>query len=486
MTRTAPTGGLVTGTAAVLAGSVAALAGSLGVRILMARVLDPDRLGVLSFAIAVVSSLGGVASLGLYAAATRRIAELRELEGEGPARVAARTAAVLAAAAGVAAALALGLGGPALARAWGAPRLAVLLPVMAPMVAVLSLGTAVWGISQGFGDVRGRALVRDAGGSLLRLAGVGAACVLGGGLVGVAAGFAAGSVVGELAFFAYALRLGWLGGDSGWDRSLLPQLPPYAGLGLLSQVRGWADVLLLGAFAAPAEVGVYSVARGLSQLANMIWQSAMHRFLPIASAQAAAGDREGLARVCARTRRLIFALLWPVLAVCLLWPETLIAALFGPAYMKGGLALALLAAGFLLQVLWGYNESALVALDRAGALFRLGAAGTAVTVAGLVVLAPYLGAAGAAAAVLAGTVARAGPAWWLVRREMGPPEGLWRFARWSVGVSAPALLVALILGRAGVGGWTAMLLTGAAAAPPALWMVVPELLSSRRAAAPPS
>ncbi len=482
MTRGAPSTTLVTGTAAVLAGSVAALAGSLGVRILMARVLDPDRLGVVTFAIAVVSSLGGVASLGLYAAATRRIAELLELEGEEPARAAARTAAVVAAAAGTAVAGVLGLGGPVVAGALHAPRLALLLPVMAPMVAVLSLGTAVWGISQGFGDVRGRAMIRDAAGSLLRLGGVAAACALGGGLVGVGAGFAAGSVVGELAFFAYAWRLGWLGGGGGWDRRLLPELPPYAGLGVLSQLRGWADVLLLGALAAPAEVGVYSVARGLSQLANMIWQSAMHRFLPIASGQAAAGDREGLARVSGHTRRLLFSLLWPVLAVCLLWPRALISVLFGPAYTGGAPALQILAAGFLLDVLLGYNESALVALDRAGILFRLGTVGTAVTLLGLVALAPRLGASGAAAAVLAGRVARAGPAWWLVRREVGSPEPARRFLLWAAGVAAPALGVAFLLQLLGAGPWLSLFLTGAAAAPAALVMVVPELVGSRRAA----
>lgn len=489
MNRMEESRGLVVGTAAVLAGSVAALVGALAVRILMARFLDPGRLGVLSFGIALVSSLGGIASLGLYSASTRRIAEQLELGARAIAVAAARTAAGLAGASGLLCALALAVGGPGLVRLAGAERLAPLLPILAPVAAGLGVGTAVWGVSQGFGDVRGRAMVRDTGGSLFRLLGVGVACLLGGGLVGITVGFAAGSVVGELAFLTYAVQMGWFRGTGGWDRQLLKELPPYTGLGLLSQFKGWADVLLLGVFASPEEVGLYTVARGLAQLGNMIWLSANHRFLPIASARAAANNKQALAEVCAQTRLLLLALLWPVLAVCLLWPRTLIGLLFGGAYTEGALALQLLTAGSVVRVLLGYNQPTLVALDRPAALFRLGLSGTIATVLGLVLLAPLFGATGAAAAVLVGTVVQAVPAWWLVKRAIGRPEPLGRFVAWVCLLVAPTLAVAGVLHWVGAGSWLSVLVTGAAAAPTAVRAVGPELLQlvsrPRPADAPP-
>ncbi len=489
MNRVEESRGLVVGTAAVLAGSVAALAGALAVRILMARFLDPGRLGVLSFGIALVSSLGGIASLGFYSASTRRIAEQLELGAREVAVMAARTAAAVTGASGLLCTAAVAVGGPGLARLAGAARLATLLPILAPVVAGLAIGTAVWGISQGFGDVRGRAMVRDTGGSLFRLLGVGAACLLGGGLVGITVGFAAGSVVGELAFLTYGVRMGWFRGSRAWDRQLLRELPPYTGLNFLGQFKGWADVLLLGVFSSPAEVGLYAVARGLSQLGNMIWLSANHRFLPIASARAAVGNKEALAQVCAQTRRLLLALLWPVIAVCLLWPRTLIGLLFGAAYTGGAPALQLLTAGYVIQVLLGYNQPTLVALDRPTALFRLGLSGTIATVLGLVLLAPLFGATGAAAAVLVGTVVQAVPAWWLVRRSIGRPEPLGRFAAWVILLVAPTLAVAGVLHWVGVGSWLSVLATGLVAAPAAARVVGVEVLQSvtrpRRADPPP-
>ncbi len=481
--------GLVTGTAAVLAGSVAALVASLGARILMARFLDPGRLGVLSFGIAVVSSLGGIASLGLYSASTRRVAEQLELGARAVGVAAARTAALLAGASGLLCSIAVVTVGPGLARLAGAERLATLLPVLAPVVVGVAIGTAVWGVSQAFGDVRGRAMVRDSGGSLFRLSGVGVACLLGGGLVGIAVGFAAGSVVGELAFLAYGARMGWFQGGGGWDRQLLRELPPYMGLSFLSQFKGWADVLLLGVFASPAELGLYTVARGLGQLGNMIWLSANHRFLPIASARAAVGNKEALAETCSQTRRLLFVLLWPVIAVCLVWPRTLIGLLFGGAYTGGALALQLLTAGYLVQVLLGYNQPTLVALDRPTALFRLGLSATFATVLGLVLLTPRFGATGAAAAVLVGTVVQALPAWWLVKRAIGRVEPLGRFATWVVLLVAPTLAAAAVLHWVGAGGWLSVLVTGGVAAPAAAKVVGVEVLQSvsrpRRVVPPP-
>jgi len=470
---------LVLGTITVLAGSVAALGGSLAGRIVLARVLDPERLGILFFAIAIVSSAGGLAELGLYSATTRRIAELLSRNEHPVAAATARTSLATAVTSGGFVTVLLVTAGPAIAKRLGAVALAPILPVLAPMATGLAMGIALWGISQGYGDVLGRAVVRDASGSMLRLTGIIAAALAGGTLVLLAGGFMAGAALGELAFLVYAVRHRWFAGAEGWwDWQLLRELPPYAGVCALGQLQSWADMLIIGVFAEPAEVGLYGIARGLAQLPNMVWNAAEHRFLPMASAEAALRNERAVASVYAHTRRLMFSLLWPVLAVCLMLPGTVIEALFGPAYAGGATALQLLSGGFLFQAILGYNEPALVAMNRPAAVLRIGAAGTAVALVSMIVLVPRFGAAGAAAGVLAGTTVRAGAAWWLLRRITKLAEPGWRFLGWVLGAAVPAVAVAGALRLAGVEGWPAIVLTGAAAAPAAVILVGPDLVTA--------
>ena len=76
----------------ILAGSGAALLTTLAARIIMARALTPAELGLILLGVALVSGVGGAASLGLGAAAGRRAADLRakgrtseaHISGEAP------------------------------------------------------------------------------------------------------------------------------------------------------------------------------------------------------------------------------------------------------------------------------------------------------------------------------------------------------------------------------------------------------------------
>lgn len=68
---------ILVSTLSVLAGSGVALAGSLVVRVLMARALEPDALGLVLLGIAVVTPVGAIAGLGTNAAMAQKLAELR-------------------------------------------------------------------------------------------------------------------------------------------------------------------------------------------------------------------------------------------------------------------------------------------------------------------------------------------------------------------------------------------------------------------------
>ncbi len=317
----------------------------------------------------------------------------------------------------------------------------------APAALGLSVGVAMWGISQGHGDTRGRALFRDAGGSALRLAGVLVAALLSGGPVQFALGWGLGSLAGELSFVAYGARRGWLARgapeSSRLDRGLLRSLPPFAGMTLINQMATWLDIVLLGALAPLAAVGVYGAAQGLSRVLGQVSDSASHRFLPLASAAVAAGDEAGLAAGFRRSRQLAFSYLWPALAPCLLCPQALVSVAFGAHYEVAGSALRWLALGWLARSFAGYTEEALVARGRAAQVFAITLCSTVATAALFFLCVPREGAVGAAIAVAVGQALRGAMGVALLgaplRREALRADGL---APLLI-AAAPALVVAL-------------------------------------------
>ncbi len=399
---------ILVSTISVLAGGGAALVGSLVLRVLMARALEPSALGLVLLAIAIVTPVGSIAGLGTNPAVAQGVAERRARGDEEGARGVARRAQLLALTAGtLAAALLAALAGP-LAVLLGQPGLdSVLLP-MAPVALGLAAGSAALGVSRGFGDSLGRALFRDTGGGVLRVVGVGAAFLAAEPTsFGVATGFAAGSLAAELLFVGYVASKGWLSaGSRPPTEPLLPVLRPYAATEVLSQAALWLDVVVLGALSPPVAVGLYGISRGLTRVLDLVRQASSHGYLPSASAAVARGESDRIASLHVSTRRFAFALVWPILAVCLLAPAALLGLLFGPAYEAAAPALRLLALASFLSSFFDYLDLVLVAERRPGDVLRAGVASIAVLVALLAALVPTWGGEGAALALLGSSLLR--------------------------------------------------------------------------------
>lgn len=399
---------ILVSTVLVLAGGGAALVGSLVVRVVMARALEPSALGLVLLAIAIVTPVGSIAGLGTNPALAQGVAERRARGDEAGARELARRAQLLALTTGIlAAALLDALAGP-LAVLLDQPGLdSVLLP-MAPVALGLAAGSTALGVSRGFGDSLGRALVRDTGGGVLRVVGVGAAFLAAEpSSFGVAAGFAAGSLAAELLFVGYVAAKGWLSAESRpATEPLLPGLRPYAATEVLTQAALWLDVVVLGALALPIVVGLYGIARGLTRVLDLVRQASSHGYLPSASASVARGEEDHIASLHVSTRRFAFALVWPVLAVCILAPAPLLGLLFGPAYEAAAPALRLLALASFLASFFDYLDLVLVAERRPGDVLRAGVASIAALVALLAALVPTWGGEGAALALLGSSLLR--------------------------------------------------------------------------------
>ncbi len=424
--------GIARGALVVAAGSAAAAAGAFFTRLWMARALSPEDLGWVTLAIALVSAGGGLAALGTNASAATRVAAWRARGDLAMARGAARAALLVALAGGGIAAALLTLGGPLVAERLGRGGLAPVLLRLGPAAWAIAVGTAVLGISRGWGDVGGRAGLRDAGGGSLRLLGVAWGAGLLGPLPGasgnatsIACGWAGGTTAAEALFAAWAWARGYWSPAADAAAPGLAAQRPYALLAALVQAAQWSDVLLLGALAPSAAVGIYGVGRGVARVLEIGAESAGHPFLPAASGSVARGGAQALAPLYRRTRALASALVWPLAAPCLLFPRPLLGRLFGPAYESAGAPLQLLVAGLLVSVLAGYNDKALLALDRAPLVWRGLASGVAAGALLTLALAPRLGAVGAAWGFLAMQVVQNG-LWcaWAARARVAVTQGL--------------------------------------------------------------
>ncbi len=442
--RTAAASDLTGSATAVLAGSAVTLVTSLLVRVVMARALSADELGAVVLAIAVVSVAGGIASVGLRPAAARRIAGLLAAGDRRAAAAAARTA--TAAGAGVGAvAMALVACAPFAAAGRLDAGTSRLLIVVAPVALGLSVGLSMLGVSQGHHDTGGRAVLRDAGGGLCRLAGVVVAAAVFGGMVHIAVGWMVGSLLGEVLFAGYCVGRGWLrGATRAWDPPLVRSLPPYAGVNILNQLRTWLDILLLGVLAPLPVVGLYGVARSVGRVLAMVQGAAAHRFLPSATSAAAHDDSELLTHVYRNAREITFGFIWVPLAVCLLCPHELVVTVFGAEYAPSATPLWVLGIGYLVQSVLGYTDDLLIARGQASAVLVLGTAGTLVSVVAMVLAVPRLGATGAALAASLGFVVRSIAGYRLVERRVR--RGLWSAAgvRWLVLATLPALATAAL------------------------------------------
>ena len=272
----------------------------------------------------------------------------------------------------------------------------------------MAAGVAALGISRGFGDSLGRSLVRDTGGGLLRVLGVGAVLLAGSPTsFRVAAGFAAGSVTAELLFAGYVAAKGWLSPAARVPTGpLMPALRPHAATEVLSQSALWLDVVVLGALASPAVVGLYGIARGLTRVLDLVRHASSHGYLPAASTAFARGEGARIPALHVSTRRFAFALVWPVLATCLLAPGPLLGLLFGPTYEAAAPALRLLALASFVSSFFDYLDLVLVAERRPGDVLGAGVAGVVSLAALLAALVPLYGGEGAALALLGSSVLR--------------------------------------------------------------------------------
>lgn len=124
------------------------------------------------------------------------------------------------------------------------------------------------------------------------------------------------------------------------------------------------DIFILGYFWNAASVGVYNVVYPMAQIISTPINAFTYLFLPIIAGLHADSEREQMDHVYSVGTKWLFMLTFPAFVLLLTFPEVAISVTFGAEYVDGAAALSILAIGFTIHTVAGFNSSALTAIGR--------------------------------------------------------------------------------------------------------------------------
>lgn len=371
--------------------------------VLAVRLLEPAAYGALAFGLSTAVVFAGVGRLGLEAAVARAIAIDPAGSPAGQAHDVAHGALSLVALTGVAGSVATFAVIELWARGIDNPSRTVLAVSLGLVLYGSNLAAVAGALARGRGRVVSMELPNLVA-TLGRFAAVGLLAVLGVASLGwVAFGYGVAAIAGILASVYVTRSLGTpssvLLPGVGVARRMLVSSLPFAATGLAMIVISRFDVLVLGIVSSSAEVGHYEpVLRIVEQAMLLVPLLFTAQFLPVASRVFAAGRLDGFRDLYVSISKITFVVAFPAVILLAAFPEAVLHGLYGAEFPASGLVVWLLLPGFTVNLVCGLNGSALAATGRRGALARSGAGATVAMIALGVVLVPWFGPEGAAAA----------------------------------------------------------------------------------------
>ncbi len=137
------------------------------------------------------------------------------------------------------------------------------------------------------------------------------------------------------------------------DKELFSFSFPLLFAGIAGIVMGWTDTLMLGYFASSTDVGIYNAALPTAQLIRAIPGAFATIFFPVISELYARAKIDDLRSAYSAVTKWMFALIFPVFLLVVLFPERVISILFGAEYIAGATALSILMCGFMVYAVMG-------------------------------------------------------------------------------------------------------------------------------------
>jgi O-antigen/teichoic acid export membrane protein len=418
------------GTAAL---RVIGLALTLATSVLLARVMGPEGLGVYTLAFAAISLLGLPVHMGLPSLVVRETAQSNAVADwprlRGIWYWSTRRILLVSAVIGAVSAIGVFLFPvlPPAARPvflLGIPLIPLIALSQVRSAALNGLGRVVWSMLPEMLIRPALLILFVAAGYLMWNITLSPKWVMGLHLTAAALAFVAG-----LGLLMRARPEGVLGArdrttDPAWARAVWT-LALIAGA---QSITANADFLMLGWWQTAEQVGIYKIANSGASLTV----TGLGILAVIANPRIAAmhkvGEQRQLARLAAYTAVLGFAAAVPVLLVFAIWGGPILSLVFGPAFADGSTAMVILTLGQTLSAFFGSCVGLLNMTGHENHAMRGMLISALLNVVLNLILIPYFGIEGAAAATLISTVTWNVLLWWSVRRCLGLDSsvlGLW-------------------------------------------------------------
>ena len=140
--------------------------------------------------------------------------------------------------------------------------------------------------------------------------------------------------------------------------------------GFSSMVIVNIDIIILGYFVSPSEVGVYKSVYPLAAILTIILLSFSYMLMPVISELHSDGKYEEARLTYQRATKWIITVTIPLFFVFVSFPDVLIQVFFGEEYIGGAVVLAMLSIGFLIHVAMGPNGDGLNSVGRSDIVMR--------------------------------------------------------------------------------------------------------------------
>ncbi|MBN2067036.1 MAG: flippase [Candidatus Diapherotrites archaeon] len=321
-------------------------------RVLLARFLGPEELGIFSMGLAVVGIVTVFGAVGLYQGVLHFVAvyesrgEKEKVRGAVLGSLKMQLATSL-----VAMAAMLLIAEPVAMLAFQQPSLTLVLQLLALTIPLQVITSNFMILTQAFKKIEYKVLVRHIIENLAKLALTFWLVFLGFGAAGASLALAlAGAFALAVSFFFIqkkVYRVFSPGEKAVYNwRELFGYSWPLFAVGFFMLIMGNIDTISLGILNTAFNTGIYNVATPTARFLEMPSFAFLSLFLPVATGLYATRKMDDLGKAYKAVTRWIFSLTLPCALFAVLFAREILSIMFGPVYAEGAAALAILSLGF--------------------------------------------------------------------------------------------------------------------------------------------
>ena len=157
-----------------------------------------------------------------------------------------------------------------------------------------------------------------------------------------------------------------------------------------------ADVVLLGYFTSPVEVGYYELAKKFANILARISEPLFKAIFPELSRLWSSGNKRAFSGLLKKTSVLVGSVAFPIFMLLILGGKTIIGLMAGESYKPAALPLAILAGGFYFDAIFCWSRPAILSIGKAYIPNLVGLFLTFFQIVTSALIVPVLGAAGTA------------------------------------------------------------------------------------------